>query len=211
MSSAYCRMKCVIGFTLTELLVVITIISVLAGLLMPALSRVKEMGRRTVCMNNLRQLGPAFVMYTTDNDGFFPPALWTYPILPYTGMKISSLDYLPKVYACPTDKYFNPAGSDGDYPSFGYNYYPLACNWSQIRITNVTQPSQTLLCMDCKHIGEGGVGGSYVLDIWTTYKFSDRHNGGLNVLWVDGHITYASPEDRATMISASGSYFPAIR
>ena len=61
------------GFTLVELLVVIAIIAVLASLLLPALSKAKEMGRRTACLNNLKQLSLASAMYTSDNDGWLPP------------------------------------------------------------------------------------------------------------------------------------------
>lgn len=62
------------GFTLLELLVVIAIIGVLASLLLPALSEAKEMGRRAVCISNIRQLALAFMMYKNDNDGWYPPA-----------------------------------------------------------------------------------------------------------------------------------------
>jgi len=56
------------GFTLIELLVVIAIIAVLMGILMPALSRVREQGKRVTCLNNLRQLTMAWIMYADAND-----------------------------------------------------------------------------------------------------------------------------------------------
>ena len=56
------------GFTLIELLVVIAIIAVLMAILMPALNRVKEQGKRAVCLSNLRQLTMAWIMYADDND-----------------------------------------------------------------------------------------------------------------------------------------------
>ncbi|HEX67988.1 MAG TPA: prepilin-type N-terminal cleavage/methylation domain-containing protein, partial [bacterium] len=47
------------GFTLIELIVVISIITTLAGILLPALVRAREQGRRAVCMNNLHNIGIA--------------------------------------------------------------------------------------------------------------------------------------------------------
>jgi len=56
------------GFTLIELLVVIAIIAILLAILMPALNRVKEQGKRAACLSNLKQLQLTWSMYADEND-----------------------------------------------------------------------------------------------------------------------------------------------
>ena len=64
------------GFTLIELLVVVAIIALLIAILLPALSRARAHSRQIKCLNNIRQIGVAGAMYTSDFEGWFLPGYW---------------------------------------------------------------------------------------------------------------------------------------
>jgi len=85
------------AFTLTELLVVITIITLLSALLLPALSKAKSYSRSVTCRNHLHQLGIALKMYVDDHRSAFPfyvgPAGPSYGDATYNGKMVTGLVY----------------------------------------------------------------------------------------------------------------------
>src|ERR1043166_312108 len=93
------------AFTLIELLVVIAIIAVLAAMLLPSLSRAHAAGRKTACLNNLRECGVGMIMYAEDNEGLIPRAnspYWFEVLAWHVGAKKNAGGYTnTPIYICP--------------------------------------------------------------------------------------------------------------
>ena len=114
------KMKRKTRFTLIELLIVIAIIALLAAMLLPALGKVKDQGRRTSCVNNLKQMSIQMMNYTNTFNDYVVPCTWFVTDLPnafnralfwyhivagnYGGSKeVRQGKFSPKVLRCPAD------------------------------------------------------------------------------------------------------------
>lgn len=104
------------GFTLVELLVVVTVISVLVALLVPAVTSSRQKAHTIKCLGQLREWGTAFSAYQSDNNGQFPAFPWYVSLSTYVGLE-KFWEAGSTVSPRPGDKslYSCPAASGGDF------------------------------------------------------------------------------------------------
>lgn len=162
------------GFTLVELLVVITIIALLAAIIFPVYGHAKERAKRYGCINNSRQLAAALEMYAQDHDGTYPPDTGSQPwSTALAGYADNSL------FDCP---YTTTVGT-ATAPEYGINRFALgqttsgATDISKIPLTaEIEQPYNSKKPNCAIDNPEEDV--------------AARHAGGTVVSFADGHVAW---------------------
>jgi prepilin-type processing-associated H-X9-DG protein/prepilin-type N-terminal cleavage/methylation domain-containing protein len=222
------------GFTLTEVLVVILIVVVLAALLFPLFRGMRENGRAAVCVNNLQQIGIGLNSYISENNGYFPNGKAHVSWLKDSGNNSLGLswydasaknlarenystkfndpeaDPLPDLFGCPSGhgKPYHPEWPyTGDYAG---NLYLGQPTHNVVTLSAVKNPSSTPYVQDTVKQNNFGVniyspGFSKTSD----HAFAARHSGKGNILWVDGHVSsmsYSEYLDFANDPSRGGPY-----
>lgn len=191
------------GFTLIELLVVIAIIALLVSILVPSLTRAKQITRGTVCLSNMRSTGLAIQMYAAKNDDLYPPSScaanenpaeswWIHSLQPYSGTSL--------LYRCPSDESVHFLDWDDPPPQEQWGEYRWASYSTNARfdtplyaqLARVPRPSETIYaCETPKSV----LGADHVHpEMWfgpedpPNHVAHERHLGQANYLFADGHV-----------------------
>lgn len=191
------------AFTLIEMLVVIAIIALLASLIVPTVSALMRRAKAVTCLNNLRGIGQAQIMYATQNKGRFTPVWtsedptsWMERLLPHLEADEDDLVKLvldaSSILNCPLRE------RPGDpTTSYGLNYSLTDSRWN-FYMNRIKKPSQVILA------------GDQVADTWNEFIWypdssqeppAFRHDDQAHVVFCDGHAgSYTREELQGTPV-----------
>ena len=215
------------GFTLIELLVVIAIIAILMAVLMPALSRAREQGKRAACMNNTKSLALAWNLYADDYDGKMvngntaldgnpaPRAGWNWDEtcwVYWPGLNATEEEAIRDLRRgllfpyCPRVKLFKcPTGIRGEVVTYaipdamnGYNAIPGAAQQIKTLKTQIRNPSEQIVFLDEGRLSPASWTIHYDQERWWD-QITARHGDGTNFSFADSHTEYWKWKDPRTL------------
>ena len=144
------------------------------SLLAPMIAGAREDAQQSACMSNLKQLGLAFMMYLQDREGLLPEENWVAEVMPYINNA--------KVFVCPSREHL-PVG------------YALNEKIVGMDINALEASPQTVLAFESNVGGEAPVGGA------DDVPPEGVHNGGINVLYADGHVKWSPAEEAMDLLA----------
>jgi prepilin-type processing-associated H-X9-DG protein/prepilin-type N-terminal cleavage/methylation domain-containing protein len=191
------------GFSITELLVVISTVAILSAILFPVLAKVREDDKQTRCLNNLKQISTAVSMYAQDNGGWV-----TADNIPAKGASVKWSDALYKggylksmdVTVCPS---YPPYNWKSGNLTYGWrkedkSLYPTYIsqtdtNSSFLNLNKIAKPAQFIIIADSVGIVPGWItyhNQAYLFSLSgsTGSVIHLRHNGLANTVFADGHV-----------------------
>jgi prepilin-type N-terminal cleavage/methylation domain-containing protein/prepilin-type processing-associated H-X9-DG protein len=192
-----------LGFTLVELLVVITIIAVLAALLFPVLNSARHKAWETACASNLRQLSLAVDMYAQDHDERFPPS-HTIAHEPYASWREAIQPYVRDrgILACPAWEHRGAKGAELRpelQATYAMNAWLAPPDRTMVggaagtpaSLAEIVHPAATVLLCDA---GYSNSPVALDFDHYLTLGMqeqvlpTERHQEAANFSFVDGHV-----------------------
>jgi prepilin-type N-terminal cleavage/methylation domain-containing protein/prepilin-type processing-associated H-X9-DG protein len=211
------------GFTLVELLVVIAIIALLMAILTPALNKARELGKRAVCLSNVKQLTIAWMMYADDNEGKIPASDISYaPNGPHwvRSMKVTDpIDVQEKAiksgtlwpYCKNLQLYKCPTGKRGELRTYSIinsmnSYYHGPGHWKGPLMKNtleIRRPGDRTVFTDEGVISNFGWAVAHKAPEWRDLP-PLRHGNGTTFSFADGHSEYWKWKDPDTIKLGNG-------
>lgn len=215
------------AFTLVELLVVISIIGILAGLSIPGIQKATEFGRRANCTSNLKNLSQAFLAFANQNDSYLPSILYNNTVW-ISFLSEAGLIQAPTAYSenrgktilyCPSACSVRKPGA-GNWNTYSMNDYagerdPSIGSQSNfgMKLNRISSLSKLALVMDGCWVG--GYGYTANTDpsqqppagAHPPAKAANDPSSGVNVAYADGHVELVRKSDipiNATNVFWSG-------
>ena len=172
------------GFTLIELLVVIAIIGILAGILLPVLSRARESARKTQCMSNVKQIGMGLIMYANENSESFPSSTASNPAMASLNLLYDTYISDNKVFNCTSDTTVTAATNAGMSVSTSGGteaFTSTQCSYGYDRAHTQADDADVALAADRPPATPSA-----------TASTANHNSRGQNVVYVDGHVEFVN-------------------